>query len=155
MDCTYAKNVFQAISEHFGTRALHNITVGTSVCQYLDRWLQVHSMDFAYLYLPSFIPWAIQKQRNRFIFNGYTPTVYGALQQVEVLHHTFAVPVKKLKKRIIDLPPKIHYPCGFFDGATAKNKGGAGFSPHLSGSHSYLFSMGCGRCTNTKSELMA
>lgn len=54
MDYTYAKHVFQAISEHFGTRALHNITVGTSVCQYLDRWLQVHSMDFAYLYLPFF-----------------------------------------------------------------------------------------------------
>ena len=72
-----------------------------------------------------------------------------------MLHHTFSVPVKKQKIRNFGLPPKIHYPCGFFNGAAAKNKGGAGFTLLLSSSHSIQFSMGCGRCTSTKSELMA
>ena len=72
-----------------------------------------------------------------------------------MLSHSFPVPVKKFKLRVIGMPPMIHYPCGFFDGAAAKNKGGAGFTLLLSCSHSIQFSMGCGRCTNTKSELMA
>ena len=44
---------------------------------------------------------------------------------------------------------------GFFDGAAAKNIGGAGFILFLNKSHSIHFSMGCGMSTNTKYELMA
>ena len=53
------------------------------------------------------------------------------------------------------MPPMIQFPCDFFDGAAAKNKGGAGFVLHLSRSHSIHFSLGCRKCTNTKSEMMA
>ena len=49
----------------------------------------------------------------------------------------------------------MEFPCGFFDGAAAKNIGGAGFILFLSSSHSIHFSMGCGKSTNTKSKLMA
>ena len=53
------------------------------------------------------------------------------------------------------MPPMIYYPCGFFDGAVAKNKVGVGFVLLLSSSHSIQFTMACGRCTNTKSEMIA
>ena len=154
MDCYYTKNVFEAVFEHFDSRSLHNASVGLFVHMYLDHWFRVHPIEYNKLYLPLFIFWAIWKQQNRCIFEGSTPSVYWVLLQAEMLSHDFSMPVKKFKHRIIGLPPKIHFPCGFFDGAVAKNKGGAGFTLLLSSSHSIQFSLGCGRCTNTKSELM-
>ena len=65
------------------------------------------------------------------------------------------MPVKKIKHRIIGMSPMIQFPCGFFNGAADKNKGGAGFVLHFSSSHNIHFSMGCDRCTNTKAEMMA
>ena len=155
MDCNYTKNAFAAIFEHFGSRSLHKNSMGIYVRQYLDRWFSVHSTDFSHLYLPLFIFWAIWKQRNKCIFEGSTPSVYGILKQAEILSHSFSVPVKKLKHRSIGMSPMIQFPCGFFDGAATKDKGGAGFVLHFNNSHSIHFSMGCGRCTNTKAEMMA
>ena len=81
--------------------------------------------------------------------------VVGFLKQADLLYHSFSVPVKKFKHRIIGMAPLLQFPCSFFDGAAAKNKGGVGFVLHISSTHSVNFSLGCGRCTNTKSEMMA
>ena len=67
----------------------------------------------------------------------------------------YPIPKNKKKSRVIDPGPKIEYPCGFFDGVAAGNLGGAGFVIHLSTSYFISFSMGCGRSTNTRSELLA
>ena len=72
-----------------------------------------------------------------------------------MLYHTYSVPVKKIKYRVIGLPPTTSYPCGYFDGAAAKNIRGAGFVLYLSSSYSIHFSMGRGKSSNTKYELMA
>ena len=50
--------------------------------------------------------------------------------------------------------PDLVYPCGFLDGASAKNVGGVGFCLFLNESHSFEFSLGMGNCTNTKAELV-
>ena len=39
----------------------------------------------------------------------------------------YPVPQKKRSRRLVAPGPLISYPCGFFDGATAKNIGGVGF----------------------------
>ena len=43
----------------------------------------------------------------------------------------------------------------FFDGAAADDLGGADFVLHLSDSHFLSFSLGCGKSTNTRVELLA
>ena len=67
----------------------------------------------------------------------------------------YPVPNKKKKSRVIGLGPKIDYPYGFFDGAAAGNSGGAGFVILMSPSYFISYSLGCGRSTNTRSELLA
>ena len=69
----------------------------------------------------------------------------------------FLHPAKKLKQksRIIGPSPRLSYACGFFDGAAAKDLGGAGFVLHLSKLHFLAFSLGCGPSTNNKAELLA
>ena len=47
------------------------------------------------------------------------------------------------------------FPCGFFDGAAAKNVGGSGFVIFLSESHYFSFSLRAGHSTNTRAELLA
>ena len=49
----------------------------------------------------------------------------------------------------------LTYPCGFFDGVDADDLGGAGFVLHLSDSHFLSFSLGYGKSTNTRAELLA
>lgn len=48
-----------------------------------------------------------------------------------------------------------HLSCNTPDCTATKNKGGAGFVIYLSSSHSIHFSLGCGRCTNTKAKMLA
>ena len=69
--------------------------------------------------------------------------------------HLYSIPKKKKKIRVIGSGPQLGYPCGFFDGTAAGNIGGAGFVIHLSASYSISFTLGCGRSTNTISELLA
>ena len=65
------------------------------------------------------------------------------------------VPQEEKRIRVVGPGPLINYPCGFFDGATTGNIGGAGFVIHLNASYSLKFSLGCGNSTNTISELLA
>ena len=50
--------------------------------------------------------------------------------------------------------PVLKYPCGFFDGASARGVGGVGFCLYLSKTHSFEFALGTGPGTNTKAELI-
>ena len=74
-----------------------------------------------------------------------------------ILITSFIVSGSTKKKRIRNIGPSplISYPCGFFDGATAGNIGGAGFVIHLNATYFISFSLGCGRSTNTRFELLA
>ena len=69
--------------------------------------------------------------------------------------HLYPIEKKKIKLRIVGPGPTLVYPCGFFDGAAADYKGGAGFYLALNESHTFEFAMGGDLCTNTKAELMA
>ena len=59
------------------------------------------------------------------------------------------------KTRIIGPKPDWVFPCGFFYGASAANIGGSGFMIYLNETHYFSFAMSCGRCTNTRAELLA
>ena len=81
--------------------------------------------------------------------------MFNIIHQVESLFHLYPVPKLKKKIRCIGISPQIHFPCGFFDGAVAGNNGGVGFVLLLSDSHTLVFSLGYGRCTNTRAKLLA
>ena len=81
--------------------------------------------------------------------------MFSIIQQVEYLFHLHPVPKLKKKIRCIGTNPRILFPCGFFDGVAAENFGGARFMMLLSDSHTLGFSLGCGRSTNTRAELLA
>ena len=67
----------------------------------------------------------------------------------------YLVSKRKHKIKKFGPSPQLSYPCGFFDGATANDLGGASFILHLSDSHFLAFSLGCGTSTNTRAELLA
>ena len=67
----------------------------------------------------------------------------------------YPVPQKKRSRRLVGPGPLICYPCGFFNGAAAENIGGDGFVILMDASYSINFSLGCGRCTNTRAEILA
>ena len=81
--------------------------------------------------------------------------MFSIIHQVESLLHLYPVPKLKKKIRCIGIKPQIFFPCGFFNGAAAGNIWGAGFMLLLSDSHTLGFSLGCGRSTNTRAELLA
>ena len=69
---------------------------------------------------------------------------------------TFKPPlIHKNKIRNIGKSPTSVYPMIFFDGAAAKNLGGAGIYLWLNELHFLAFKLGCGSCTNTRAELLA
>jgi len=65
------------------------------------------------------------------------------------------VPLKICKVRNIGPKPSKCFPCGFFDGAAAEKMGGSGFLIYINDMHFFSFSMGCGRSSNTRAELLA
>jgi len=76
-------------------------------------------------------------------------------KKVGYLSQMYVPPVKKRKKtRVLGPGPNLVYPCGFFDGASAKNIGGVGICLYLNETHSFEFVVGTGLCTNTKAELV-
>ena len=89
------------------------------------------------------------------MFDNKLASVYALLKQIDELMHMYPVPKKKKKTRVIGSGPQLGYPCGFFDAAAVGNLSGVGFVIHLSASYYISFSLGCGRITNTKSELLA
>ena len=69
---------------------------------------------------------------------------------------TFKPPLtQKHRIRNIGKSPTSVYPMIFFDGAAAKNLGGAGICLWLNELHILDFKLGCDSCTNTRAELLA
>ena len=126
-----------------------------SVSYFLEQWFNNTPVNSVYRYLPLFFFWCIWKQRNRCIFYNNLATVFVLRKQINELMLMYPVPNKKKKSRVIGPGPKIDYPCGFFDGAAARNTGGARFVILMSPSYLISYSLGCGRSTNTRLELLA
>ena len=59
------------------------------------------------------------------------------------------------KLRCIGQEPVTEYPSGFFDGASTNMIGGVGVFLLFSHDYSFSINMGCGKSTNTISELLA
>ena len=77
------------------------------------------------------------------------------ITRIEGLVNTYPVPLQIHKARNIGPEPLKCFPCGFFDGAAAENIGGSGYVIFINDSHFFSFSMGCGRSSNTRAELLA
>ena len=151
IDCSFSRRVLSIFSDLYGIPSFQNIIVRS----FLEQWFKSIPSSSVFSYFPLFFFWSIWKQRNCCIFDNKQPSVYSILQQIEARMHLYPVPQKKKKIRCIGLGPQLLYPCGFFDGAATRNLGGAGFVLHLSASYSINFTLGCGRSTNTRSELLA
>ena len=93
--------------------------------------------------------------RNNCLFENKMLSVSDIIQQVKSLSLLYPIPKQKHKIRYIGSSPQIIFPRGFFDGAAAGDLGVAGFVLHLSDSHSIGFSLGCGKSSNTRAELLA
>ena len=83
-----------------------------------------------------------------------SPSFSALIYRIEGLINSFHVPLKILKARNIGIEPLKCFPVGFFDGAAAQNIGGSGFVIFINDTHYFSFSMGCGRSTNTRAELL-
>ena len=127
----------------------------SSVHSYLDRWFTCSVSSAPYLFLPLFICWGIWLTRNFCIFEDKKPSIPALIARIEGLIISFPVPLKICKARIIGPKPTKCFPCGFFDGAAAENLGGFGFMIYINDMHFFSFSMGCGRSSNTRAELLA
>ena len=124
LECMFTKNTFVAVTEQFNSGSFYFASSGSTVRSLVENWVRVHSLNFPKLYLPFFTLWSIWKHRNLCIFEGKTPAIYPVLHHIELLFHSYPVPLKKLKHRLIGMPPNLEYPCVFFDGVAAKNMGG-------------------------------
>ena len=151
MDCKFSRSVYSAVGEGYGLPSTSNI----SVSYFLEQWFINTPVNSVYRYLPLFYFWCIWKQRNRCIFYNNLATVFVLRKQINDLLLMYHVPNKKKKSRVIGLGPKIDYPCGFFDGAATGNTGGERFVILMSPSYFISYSLGCGRSTNTRLELLA
>ena len=106
--------------------------------------------------MPFFIIWNIWKARNRLCLDDQEPSLNRLLHFIYDDYLTYKPPlIQKHRSRNIGKSPTSVYPMIFFDGAAAKNLGGAGFCLWLNEIHLLTFKLGCGRCTNTKAELLA
>ena len=151
MDCSFSRSIYSIFAYHYKLPLVQHCTV----ISFLDFWFKGISVCSYFKYFPLFFFWCIWKQRNRCIFDNKQPSSRALLKQIEDLIHLYPVPQKKRSRRLVDPGPLISYPCGFFDGAAAENIGGAGFVILMDASYSINFSLGCGRSTNTRAELLA
>ena len=82
-------------------------------------------------------------------------SVLNILHQINSFIQLCSPPVVTCKKiRAIGPSPCLVFPCGFFDGASTNNLGGASFCLYLNVSHHFEFVLGVGDSTNTKAELL-
>ena len=77
------------------------------------------------------------------------------MHHIDFFMHYYPVPGLNSRFRNIGPAPVMCYQCGFFDGAAANSKGGAGVFIAISKFHVLSFKLGCGPSTNTRAELMA
>ena len=94
--------------------------------------------------------------RNRVLFeylcSSLNLTIHFIMDQLS--KHKVKVSTKNYIN-LASLSPVFDYPVGFFDGASTNRNGGIGVHLNLSKEHFYYLKMGCGRSTNTRSELLA
>ena len=108
------------------------------------------------MHLPFFLIWHIWLARNQCIFEDKNPDV--TFTALSIKNQLLLYPVRsqhKISRRNIRPTPIVKYPMGFFDGASTKNRGGAGVQLMLSHDHHFYFKLGLGPSTNTRAELLA
>ena len=106
-------------------------------------------------YLPLFLIWNIWITRNHLLFEGRNIGTEHTC--VKILDQMNSHPLirKRKRERFVGHPPNLHYPHGFFDGASKNNIGGAGIVLEIIQSHSFNLKLGCGSNTNSRVELLA
>ena len=118
----------------------------------MEDWF---AQDYKLWYLPLFVYWSVWKSRNMGILEDKGVSLYNTVNQVENLMHSYPVPDKKKKIKIIGSTPVLVFPYGFFDGATIDKLGGAGFVLSISNVHTFNIKIGCGHNMNSRAELLA
>ena len=89
------------------------------------------------------------------LFEDLSPTLAGLLHIIYDEVNTYKPPQKPRNKIWnIGKPPTPKFPMVFFDGAAAKQIGGAGICIWLNDHHLFAFKLGCGCSTNTRAELL-
>ena len=104
LECHFTKNTFVAVTEQFNSRSIYNASSGSTVRFFLEHWVRNHSLNFPKLYFSFFTLWSIWKHRNICIFEGKTPSIYRFLQHIDMLFHSYSMPIKNIKHRLVGLP---------------------------------------------------
>ena len=151
LTCPFSVAVFAHYAAKFRFTWPKNSTVSSLVIHWYNSPLRSASFRF----LPLFIFWGIWLLRNQCLFEDKIPVFHALISRIDHFLITYPAPVKIQKIREIGPKPGWVFPCGFLDGASAGNIGGLGFMIYLNDSHYFSFSMGCGRSTNTRAELLA
>ena len=150
VSCRFLKKVFGGLS------CILNVHLDWSAPTFQENLTCWLSRKGYLLYMHFFIIWNIWKARNSLCFEDQEPTLNRLLYFIYDDFLTFKPPlIHKHRIRNIGNPPTLVYPSIFFDGAAAKDLGGAGFGIWLNEFHLLAFKLGCGRSTNTRAELLA
>ena len=149
--CPFSARIFTFFEGKFSC----SFPIFSSVHSFLDRWFSCTTSSAPYFFLPLFIFWGIWLTRNFILFENKNPSLSALIARIEDLLNTFPVPMKFHKFRNIRPVPLKCFPCGYFDGASVEYIGGSGYVIFINESHFYSFSMGCGRSSNIRAELLA
>ena len=149
--CPFSVSIFN----HFAVKFKCSFPIYSSVHSFLDLWFISTAQSAPFRYLPLFIFWGIWLLRNHCLFESKKLSFSALISRIEGLVISFPVPIIIHKSHNAGPEPLKSFPCGFFDGAAAENIGDSGFVIFINDSHYFSFSMGCGRSTNTRAELLA
>ena len=149
LECSLTISIFEALKNiyHF---SLPDST--ESLVEFLDYWMIPNPTLY---YIPFFVFWCVWNARNKGILEDKRISLATLMSKVDFYIHSFPVPVKKKKVGNIGLAPLLVYPVGFFNGATADGKGGAGIYLAFNSDPHFHINLGCGLSTNTMAELLA
>ena len=122
--CVVWKNVISLIQEQFN---IYPSFQSDDLSSYLDRWTDCFSKKSAFYYLPFLAMWAVWKARNVSIFKGKNVHVTRIFHHISYFSQMYCpFVIKEKKSRTMGQGPVLVYPCGFFDGASAKGARGVG-----------------------------
>ena len=149
VECPFSVYVRRLIFDQLGL--VHSVGTDT-LRNVIADWIK-HGEEPGYLLF--FCCWALWLCRNAWIFSGIKPSAHYTAICVLDLVATFPSSREKNKVRNIRLGPQCYNAMGFFDGAATSTAGGARAVLYISYEHHFLIRLGCGLCTNSRSELLA
>lgn len=149
VDCGFTRSLWYLISLELQLTELW----GTGPFRLCALMWHRHCKDLPYL--PVVISWEVWRSINDAIFNNRSPTLSISCHRILMTIKYFCS-TTDLSKTRVDTVPFIsdHKPVAFFDGPEVDGRCAVGGVIFINKEHYYTLRLNCGRCTNTKVELL-